>query len=128
MTVWCIAIAFGALLLTLYDALCLCCSMSGRCVLLPPVLVIPDLCLHCCNAAACVQMEGSAWVQNILMTCFCYCGPFFVMFMFLNSVAIGYRVSGKRAKMHMACLAPSSQIRISHRHQIVQRWCVCQPI
>jgi hypothetical protein len=48
-------------------------------------------------------MEGSAWVQNILMTCFCYCGPFFVMFMFLNSVAIGYRVRGKSAMTHMAC-------------------------
>jgi hypothetical protein len=38
-------------------------------------------------------MEGSAWVQNILTTCFCYCGPFFCMFMFLNTVAIAYRVS-----------------------------------
>lgn len=40
-----------------------------------------------------VQMEGTAWVQNILTTCFCYCGPFFAMFMFLNTVAIVYRVS-----------------------------------
>jgi hypothetical protein len=39
-----------------------------------------------------VQMEGHGWVQNILVTCFCYCGPFFCMFMFLNTVAIVYRV------------------------------------
>jgi hypothetical protein len=39
-----------------------------------------------------VQMEGQGWVQNILVTCFCYCGPFFCMFMFLNTVAIVYRV------------------------------------
>eukprot|EP00882_Tetradesmus_deserticola_P008078 GHRQ01008508.1.p1 GENE.GHRQ01008508.1~~GHRQ01008508.1.p1 ORF type:complete len:612 (+),score=239.25 GHRQ01008508.1:279-2114(+) len=38
-----------------------------------------------------VQMEGHGWVQNILVTCFCYCGPFFCMFMFLNTVAIVYR-------------------------------------
>lgn len=40
-----------------------------------------------------VQMEGQNWVQNILVTCFCYCGPFFGMFAFLNTVAIFYRVS-----------------------------------
>lgn len=38
------------------------------------------------------QMDGTAWVHNILMTCFIYCGPFFLMFMFLNTVAIVYRV------------------------------------
>jgi hypothetical protein len=37
-------------------------------------------------------MEGSAWVQNILTTTAVYCGPFFGMFMFLNTVAIAYRV------------------------------------
>lgn len=37
------------------------------------------------------QMEGELWVRNILMTCFVYCGPFFLMFMFLNTVAISYR-------------------------------------
>lgn len=37
------------------------------------------------------QMEGELWVRNILLTCFVYCGPFFAMFMFLNTVAISYR-------------------------------------
>ncbi len=35
-------------------------------------------------------------MRNILLTCFVYCGPFLVMFMFLNTVAIAYRVSGVR--------------------------------
>ncbi len=38
------------------------------------------------------QMEGDLWVRNILMTCFVYCGPFLIMFAFLNTVAIFYRV------------------------------------
>ena len=38
------------------------------------------------------QMEGTLWVRNILLTCFTYCGPFFVTFSVLNSVAIAYRV------------------------------------
>ena len=38
------------------------------------------------------QMEGELWVRNILLTCFIYCGPFFIMFSFLNTVAIIYRV------------------------------------
>jgi len=37
------------------------------------------------------QMEGHSWVRNIMLTCFVYCGPFFAMFMFLNTVAIAYR-------------------------------------
>lgn len=37
------------------------------------------------------QMEGELWVRNILSTCFIYCGPFFMMFSFLNTVAISYR-------------------------------------
>mmetsp|Transcript_13838 Transcript_13838/g.29854 ORF Transcript_13838/g.29854 Transcript_13838/m.29854 type:complete len:608 (+) Transcript_13838:164-1987(+) len=37
------------------------------------------------------QMEGELWVRNILLTCFIYCGPFFLMFSFLNTVAIVYR-------------------------------------
>lgn len=37
------------------------------------------------------QMEGEFWVRNILLTCFVYCGPFFFMFSFLNTVAIAYR-------------------------------------
>ncbi|KAG1664039.1 hypothetical protein FOA52_010458 [Chlamydomonas sp. UWO 241] len=36
------------------------------------------------------QMEGELWVRNILLTCFIYCGPFFLMFSFLNTVAIVY--------------------------------------
>jgi hypothetical protein len=51
-----------------------------------------------------VQMEGQGWVQNILVTCFCYCGPFFCMFMFLNTVAIVYRVSPQLlAAQYSAC-------------------------
>lgn len=38
------------------------------------------------------QMEGKSWVRNILLTCFIYCGPFFLMFCFANTVAIVYRV------------------------------------
>ena len=38
------------------------------------------------------QMEGSNWVRNVLTTCFIYCGPFFLMFCFNNTVAIVYRV------------------------------------
>jgi hypothetical protein len=41
-------------------------------------------------------MEGELWVRNILMTCFIYCGPFFIMFGLLNTVAIAYRVRGER--------------------------------
>ncbi|KAG2449123.1 hypothetical protein HYH02_005871 [Chlamydomonas schloesseri] len=37
------------------------------------------------------QMEGELWVRNILLTCFVYCGPFLLMFSFLNTVAIVYR-------------------------------------
>lgn len=38
------------------------------------------------------QMEGKSWVRNILLTCFIYCGPFFLMFCFANTIAIVYRV------------------------------------
>ena len=44
------------------------------------------------------QMEGHSWVRNIMLTCFVYCGPFFAMFMFLNTVAIAYRVSVLRVQ------------------------------
>eukprot|EP00884_Botryococcus_braunii_P021685 jgi/Botrbrau1/81/Bobra.0022s0071.1 len=37
------------------------------------------------------QMEGKSWVRNIMLTCFIYCGPFFLMFCFANTVAIVYR-------------------------------------
>ncbi|KAK9806376.1 hypothetical protein WJX72_012132 [[Myrmecia] bisecta] len=37
------------------------------------------------------QMDGGDWVRNILLTCFIYCGPFFLMFCFNNTVAIVYR-------------------------------------
>ena len=37
------------------------------------------------------QLGGEAWVRNILLTCVLYCGPFFLMFCFLNTVAIVYR-------------------------------------
>jgi hypothetical protein len=38
------------------------------------------------------QMEGELWVRNILLTCFVYCGPFFLTWSILNTVAIAYRV------------------------------------
>jgi hypothetical protein len=38
------------------------------------------------------QMGGELWVRNILLTCFIYCGPFFITFAILNTVAIAYRV------------------------------------
>jgi transmembrane 9 superfamily member 1 len=38
------------------------------------------------------QMEGQAWGRAVLVTVLCYCGPFFAMFCFLNTVAIAYRV------------------------------------
>lgn len=51
-----------------------------------------------------VQMEGQSWVQNILLTCFCFCGPFFCMFMFLNTVAIVYRVGRFVLGSRLVCL------------------------
>lgn len=39
------------------------------------------------------QMEGSeSWVHTVLAVCFVYCGPLFLMFCFLNTVAIVYGV------------------------------------
>ncbi|KAK3255051.1 Transmembrane 9 super member 2 [Cymbomonas tetramitiformis] len=37
------------------------------------------------------QMGGTQWVANVLLTCCLFCGPFFVTFCFLNTVAIVYR-------------------------------------
>ena len=37
-------------------------------------------------------MEGTNWVRNVLTTCFIYCGPFFLMFCFNNTVAWTHRV------------------------------------
>ena len=34
---------------------------------------------------------GENWVRNVLMTCSLFCGPMFVCFCFLNTVAIAYR-------------------------------------
>ena len=39
------------------------------------------------------QMEGAAWVRNILLTSVVFCGPLFLMFCVNNTVAIIYRVS-----------------------------------
>lgn len=39
------------------------------------------------------QMEGTAWVRNILLTSVVFCGPLFLMFCVNNTVAIVYRVS-----------------------------------
>ena len=38
------------------------------------------------------QMEGGSWVRNLLVTCLIYCGPFFLIFCFNNTVAWIYRV------------------------------------
>lgn len=38
---------------------------------------------------------GTNWVRNVLLTATLFCGPLLVVFSFLNTVAIIYRVSGK---------------------------------
>ncbi len=48
------------------------------------------------------QMEGELWVRNILLTCFIFCGPFFITFCVLNTVAIAYRVSELQHGMQRA--------------------------
>ena len=37
------------------------------------------------------QMGGQNWVRNVLLTGFLFCGPMFIVFSFLNTVAIAYR-------------------------------------
>lgn len=37
------------------------------------------------------QMGGTLWVRNVLLTGSLFCGPMFVVFSFLNTVAIAYR-------------------------------------
>jgi hypothetical protein len=39
-----------------------------------------------------LQMDGTAWVRNILLTSVIFCGPLFIMFCVNNTVAIIYRV------------------------------------
>ncbi|KAL5995470.1 Cellular adhesion and filamentous growth protein [Asimina triloba] len=36
------------------------------------------------------QLEGTNWVRNLLLTSFLFCGPLFLTFCFLNTVAIAY--------------------------------------
>ena len=36
-------------------------------------------------------MGGQNWVRNVLLTGFLFCGPMFIVFSFLNTVAIAYR-------------------------------------
>jgi len=43
------------------------------------------------SAAYYKQFEGENWVRNILLTCFVFCGPLFLAFCVLNTVAISYR-------------------------------------
>lgn len=38
------------------------------------------------------QMDGRAWVRNILLTSVTFCGPLFLVFCINNTVAISYRV------------------------------------
>ena len=49
------------------------------------------------------QMEGDAWVRNILLTCTVFAGPFLAMFSVLNTVAIGYRCAGGDLAAHACC-------------------------
>ncbi|XP_039134869.1 transmembrane 9 superfamily member 2-like [Dioscorea cayenensis subsp. rotundata] len=37
-----------------------------------------------------LQLEGTNWVRNLLLTGFLFCGPLFLTFCFLNTVAISY--------------------------------------
>ncbi|KAM0945688.1 putative nonaspanin (TM9SF) [Dioscorea sansibarensis] len=37
-----------------------------------------------------LQLEGTNWVRNLLLTGFLFCGPLFLTFSFLNTVAIAY--------------------------------------
>jgi hypothetical protein len=37
------------------------------------------------------QMGGEKWVRNVLLTASLYCLPMFLVFCFLNTVAIAYR-------------------------------------
>ncbi|GBG91531.1 hypothetical protein CBR_g52565 [Chara braunii] len=39
------------------------------------------------------QLEGTNWVQNIMLTSCLFCGPLFLNFCFLNSVAIFYKAT-----------------------------------
>nr|GMD21801.1 transmembrane 9 superfamily member 3 isoform X1 [Ipomoea batatas] len=39
------------------------------------------------------QLEGTNWIRNLLLTGGIFCGPFFLMFCFLNTVAISYGVT-----------------------------------
>lgn len=39
------------------------------------------------------QLEGTNWVRNLLLTGCLFCGPLFLMFCFLNTVAIAYNAT-----------------------------------
>eukprot|EP00252_Welwitschia_mirabilis_P000896 TRINITY_DN10892_c0_g1_i3.p1 TRINITY_DN10892_c0_g1~~TRINITY_DN10892_c0_g1_i3.p1 ORF type:complete len:594 (+),score=64.95 TRINITY_DN10892_c0_g1_i3:213-1994(+) len=39
------------------------------------------------------QLEGTNWVRNLLLTGFLFCGPLFLTFCFLNTVAIAYNAT-----------------------------------
>lgn len=39
------------------------------------------------------QLEGKNWVRNLLLTGALFCGPLFLVFCFLNTVAIAYRAT-----------------------------------
>jgi len=39
------------------------------------------------------QLEGTSWVRNLLLTGCLFCGPLFLMFCFLNTVAIAYNAT-----------------------------------
>ena len=82
------------------------------------------------------QMEGTNWVRNVLTTCFVYCGPFFLMFCFNNTVAWTHRVR----MVFDACQAPAHagltetwsvfcRLRPTKRKVTCERqWWVWQPL
>jgi len=70
-------------------------------------------------------MEGELWVRNILMTCFIYCGPFFIMFGLLNTVAIAYRVRGERREREREREREKERERERMQHHIRALSVVC---
>lgn len=57
------------------------------------------------------QMEGSAWVRNILLTSVVFCGPLFLMFCVNNTVAIIYRVRPSLPLMEHTAVSKWKSVR-----------------
>ncbi|KAJ4710189.1 Transmembrane 9 superfamily member [Melia azedarach] len=58
------------------------------------------------------QLEGTNWVRNLLLTGCLFCGPLFLTFCFLNTVAIAYSATCCTAFWHNC--GDSSHLDISH--------------